>query len=313
MRYTAKDIEILILTYNRSNFLKQTIESILVQSVQGFRLCVFDNYSSDGTVSMLEKSFLKKAEVFKSVETMPSLFNFERAVKAANRKWTIVFHDDDIMHPDYIASILKTINSYPNLALLGSTQFGTRKIKPIWKKNSFEVNYFYSAKDFAKALYSGSGFCFPTAVYKTEILKKTPLNFALYNKWFDRPLLLDISEQGDVAVFKKPFIKYRIHPNQDSKFGVCSMTEYIFNLNKKYYSILGSKLFSKYGLTFVFNCYAAFKCSGLIRHGQYNDLLLNLIPGKVLFWGKVSYPFFLIRKYIRKGRTFLARKCFNIK
>ena len=48
-----QEITVFIVTYNRENYLKLAIESILKQTYSNFTVIVLDNYSSDGTEQMI--------------------------------------------------------------------------------------------------------------------------------------------------------------------------------------------------------------------------------------------------------------------
>ena len=47
--YTIDDIAVFIATHNRSEYLKQTMDSFIVQSVQPNKITVLDNESVDDT------------------------------------------------------------------------------------------------------------------------------------------------------------------------------------------------------------------------------------------------------------------------
>jgi len=50
-------ISIVILNWNRRNFLKQAIESVLNQDYKNYEIIVADNNSTDGSSEMIEENF----------------------------------------------------------------------------------------------------------------------------------------------------------------------------------------------------------------------------------------------------------------
>ena len=52
-------IHILIPTFNRSNLIKETIDSVINQSYKFWVLTIVDNNSTDNTVQMIKKKYKK--------------------------------------------------------------------------------------------------------------------------------------------------------------------------------------------------------------------------------------------------------------
>ena len=74
-------VVIFILTYNRVNYLKSAIESILNQTYSDFILNVLDNCSNDGTEEYVKSIEDKIKELEKEKEAAVASQNFEKAAK----------------------------------------------------------------------------------------------------------------------------------------------------------------------------------------------------------------------------------------
>ena len=170
------DLEVFILTYNRASLLGETLESVCKQTAHGFDIIVLDNASTDDTESVFLKYqalYPNRAMKFISTEkNIGVIGNIKRAQILAKKEWAIIFHDDDLMHPEYIKTIIGLLKTTQN-SVLGGCAYVPMKdpSNSNWKVYSSKA-FYCDVRDFAALLFSGYYHCFPSAVYKTKVLKK---------------------------------------------------------------------------------------------------------------------------------------------
>ena len=75
--FTPADLDIMILSHDRPEYVGQAIQSILNQSVQGFSIQVLDNGSGPETDKVLA-SFGDKIAIHKSLENKGGEWNYQR-------------------------------------------------------------------------------------------------------------------------------------------------------------------------------------------------------------------------------------------
>lgn len=299
--YSGKDIDVLILTHNRKNFLVHTIESLLRQDVSGLRITIIDNASDDGTDEIVECYAKFGIHYSRSEINLGWEGNFKRAQQISSREWTIMFHDDDLLHPEYLSWVLSKVNEYPEVSLLGSSMTFELDPVPIWEKitRDAKCHYAKTVRDLAGLLYDGFPLCFPSVVYRTQGLKKMEWRSELYGKVADRPLLLDMMEIGPAVITEYPFVKYRSHSGQDSSASDSGpFVNQIANLHAMYSQILGQNPFDKYGQTFLLNNFP-----------QLRDDYKNISYGEK----EKIHSFTLFWEFVQKkgGASFLSRYLFG--
>jgi len=214
--YTIDDIQIFITTYNRSAYLKEAIESILNQSAKVKEIIVLDNDSPDDTENVVN-SYSNKG--VKYVKTTGFLGNYYKAKEMANKQYCLVFHDDDILHPDYLKIALKLLNKYPNVALLTTryTKFNNNDSPK--KFNKIIPNYylFNSQQEFVTNLFFVEKVAYAPAIYKTEAYKNEDLEYERFSKYNDWPLMSKVAKYGKTILIDNMDIFYcRVHQYQDS-------------------------------------------------------------------------------------------------
>jgi glycosyltransferase involved in cell wall biosynthesis len=322
MKYSAKDIEVFVLTCNRADFLEQTLRTICGQRASGFRLVVLDNDSTDHTSQVLDKFKHYRVEVYRSSRNLGHRGNFEKAQSLASAKWTMVFHDDDLMHPDYINALLNIINKHDRLSLVGTVVTVDKKPGLVWTTQAKKVRYFESVTDFAAALYSGFSFHFGSAIYRTELFKANRFQWETYGKVIDRPFLFDMACNGPVAVFTEPYVKYRCHEGQDSQSNVTGpFPDELIALHKRYFQLLGDNVFTRKGRIFVLNNYKLMRAeASRLDRIRLKDYLQNAVDAgattsQALAWGSCLLPVVLTYDQARRlvSKAGRIRRSFNLR
>ncbi len=252
------NLEIFIQTYNRAEFLAQTLKSICNQSAQDFDIIIADNASTDSTKEIVED--LKQQFPDRNIVFLPSEKNIggpentKRIISMAKKEWTMIFHDDDLIHPNYIKTAMDLANQNPDVVTVSCTYIPYENPKgEDWEVLSSKA-YMGDEKEFASLLFRGLTHNFASTIYKTAILKQHEVNMELYGKISDRPFMLDIAKHGKNIVLKDPYIRYRLHAGQDSNTASTGPFENeYFALMNNYKSIMGNSWISKYG--FIYNSF----------------------------------------------------------
>lgn len=223
-KYTTSDINISVLTYNRATLLKQTLKSIADQTVRGFCVSVFDNASADDTRNVVENFAEKNADIkvsyFRHNENVGADANFKKAANSSDCAYTMLFHDDDVLHPKYIEFALRVLNKIENVALISSNYKYVNAgadASTMLKNPSDEIFLFDNFKDFSAYIFYDGRASFSSAIYRTSDLKKF-MEKNVYGKIGDTPHLINTSRGGKIAVFADcEFFLYRLHAGQDSQ------------------------------------------------------------------------------------------------
>lgn len=214
--FTKDDIQIFVATHNRAGLLKTTLENLLSQTVGISQITVLDNESTDNTrevaLSLADKGV-------QYVATTGFLGNFKKARTLVNKPYCMIFHDDDLLHPQYLAAALKALNTYSNVSLVtcAYTPFTHGTQPQIPDTLSTQHICFHTARDWACYMYFFEGVSYAPAIYRTEDFLKTELEFEKFNKFNDWPFLVKFGKWGNVVFLQDGACVFaRQHPGQDS-------------------------------------------------------------------------------------------------
>lgn len=250
------DIEVLVLTYNRAPLIGATLESLLAQVQPASRICVFDNGSTDDT-SQVVRSFAARG-----VELVCRNSNDPRACWAelqamAHGPWTMLFHDDDLLHPNYLRDVSAALAREPHATVaVSAMRVHQDPERAEWKQVRGSRYRTMTGRQLAARLYGGFPMPFCSAVYRTDVLKFGNFRFETYGKICDRPFVIEAARAGSAVVMLDSYVKYRIHAKQDSTDQASGpFLPEVFALQRYYRKVLGESLIDSSGRIFLWRNY----------------------------------------------------------
>jgi glycosyltransferase involved in cell wall biosynthesis len=124
------EISVIICTYNRSNYLRQAIQSLAEQTLDrdSFEVIVVDNRSTDNTKDIVTKEFEHLSNLKYVYEPQQGLtYARNTGWKSAKTKYIAYLDDDAIASSGWLENILKAFAISPKIGCVGG------KIVPLWE------------------------------------------------------------------------------------------------------------------------------------------------------------------------------------
>lgn len=239
-------LDVFIMTYNRSHYLKDSIESILNQTYTDFQLTILDNCSTDNTEEVVKSFDDNRIKYIKNEENIGAWGNINKAFSLADKKYFIVNHDDDIMMPDYLEKAIDFMEKNESVSVLslGMGQIGNADCYSQCKfekreKNIFnEVSFFSNGAFFKKYLNDMQMLSFPALIYRRSFMQEKNIKInSEAGPCADVLLMMEIERYGGLlAEIKENYIFYRIHEEQWSNIERTEMFVELFDyLYKDFY------------------------------------------------------------------------------
>lgn len=246
------DIEVFVLTYNRSSLIGATIESLLAQKQPASRICVLDNGSTDETEKIVRSFAARGVELVRRNTNDPRACWSELQAMARG-PWTMLFHDDDLLHPNYLFDVSAVLSKVANATVAVSAMRIHRDPEgAAWEQVRGSRAQIWTGRQLADRLYRGFAMPFCSAIYRTDVLRRTLPQFDIYGKIFDRPFVLEAVCAGKAVVMLDPYVKYRTHSQQDSTdHSTGPFLSEVLALQGYYRRILGERLSDSPGRAFL--------------------------------------------------------------
>ena len=105
-------ISVCLATYNGAKYLKEQVDSILVQLTIDDELVVSDDYSTDSTVDILKSYNDSRIKIYFNSIRKGVVGNFENAISNAKGDIIILSDQDDIWLPNKVKTCIEGLQSY---------------------------------------------------------------------------------------------------------------------------------------------------------------------------------------------------------
>ena len=116
----AKTVDMCVVTYNRLEYLKLCVWSILASTKIPYRLFVISDNSTDGTNEwLLEMKKLGKIdEVIINSKNLGSAESFNRVIRATSSEYIVMTCDDMWFHRGWDTACLGILNKFKNSGII---------------------------------------------------------------------------------------------------------------------------------------------------------------------------------------------------
>lgn len=298
-------LSIVLMTFNRPLDALKAINSIVSQNTKSFELVVSDNSETNELTTLINpligKDLLKFRYVKRAVVLSPNE-HFTQCLSEVESEYVCFFHDDDLMHSNFVCDVLAAINRFPNAVAFGANAIWD--FKGVSKKSSFQSIFYYpgpiSPKELLKKYFSRHqlGIApFPSYTYKTIAAKR--FTFSQDDgKYGDVKWLANICGYGDVYWINKVMMTYKIHAGSggviESRRDRLKFMAYI----KKNINIFGPQILADYRHFFYKKSVCSLS-SGV--HSQTEDVMSTyLCKYRIIRWMRWDHLAQLIFKIITR-------------
>ena len=105
-------VSICIPTYNRKDYLKETLDSIFSQTYKDYEIVIVDDGSTDGTEEMIKKC--GKSISYYWQKNAGEAATKNKLVELSNGKFITLIDSDDLLMPDAVERMVNAIESQPD-------------------------------------------------------------------------------------------------------------------------------------------------------------------------------------------------------
>lgn len=297
-------VSVIVITYNSSKYVLETLESTRAQTYQNIELIVSDDCSTDNTVEICRRWIGKNKERFERTKLITTPVNSgipancNRGVRAAQGEWVKLIAGDDALMEECVDDYIAFINSNKEAEVLcaNALKFNSEKEERTeiqnWKffKNNITVSEQYKYLLRSNRVLASSVFIKKQLIFQVDGFDE---NFPLIE---DYPLWLKITKFGvKIYPFNNITVKYRLSENGISCMQNTLNKNLIPNIYRQSkrvrlkYCLKDLPFIEKVDLTYTY-----FVESVFIKTGN-KKTRLNII---ILKTTKTFNPFVLYRKFL---------------
>ncbi len=213
-----ENLQIFLTTYNRPKILRQSIVSVLRQTMPVKRICVLDNGYFEETKEML--SDFKEQEIdYVDTRSLGLRGNLLKAQQLAKQEYVLLLHDDDLLHPEHLEISMRILKARPELNLLTyRTKPWVVGIEPSALPPIVLSGHLFDQKEYANFVYNAGHPSYSLAIYRSSSFRELPIEaiFERFGKWGDMPLMVEAIGRGRAAFIDCAGGWMGLHPRQDT-------------------------------------------------------------------------------------------------
>lgn len=287
-------VSVVIITYNSSSYVLETLESVRNQTWDNIELIVSDDGSTDDTITICSNWLTENKDRFYNtvfitvIENTGIPANCNRGLRAVNGQWVKIISGDDILLNNCIRDNLDYAHRFPEASFIVSD------VKEI-DENSITVrdevvneglNYIDKMSSVKKQLKAYTRWPVflnvPTFFCKTEVIAKVGYCDEEFKIYEDTTMVIRIFEQAlRMHYMKKPTVAYRIHNNSISRSYTMNdkREKEALKIFKKY-RIKHLNIFNPLDLSVYYESWLRFKYTGF--YGRKGDSILRKLS--LFYW-----------------------------
>ncbi|KYJ99900.1 glycosyltransferase [Microbacterium sp. p3-SID338] len=220
-------IDVMLPYYGDVALMKLAVRSVLDQSFTDVRLVVIDDgYPDPEPARWFGEMRDPRVTYLRNETNLGANGNYRKAVELVEADWFVMMGADDVMRPDYLATVADAAQRYdvdliqPGVEVIDEN--GSRvlplvdRVKKLITPRVEGHGAAIGGEDLAASLMRGDWAYFPSIVWRTEVVQRIGFRTGL-DVVQDLALILDIVKQGGkMALLTDVVFDYRRHSQSDS-------------------------------------------------------------------------------------------------
>ncbi len=198
--------------YNGGRYIRQAIESVLVQEPADWELLIFDNASTDDTADVCRSFNDPRLKHLHFADHTGQAGNFNRCLQQAQGDFITMLHADDRLLPGFLQPRLEAFERMPELAyVFGPVQMIDATGRPTVVRSRWEGERCLAAIEVVEALLFGAVVCGPTVLFRAEAGRGAGLYRTDFTWGHDWEWNIRLAEQGPAYHLSGAHAEYREH------------------------------------------------------------------------------------------------------
>jgi glycosyltransferase involved in cell wall biosynthesis len=230
-------VSICIPTRNSARYIRETLDSLRVQTYPHCEIIVSDNASSDGTVALLEEyAEAYGIRVLLNDTDAGAGENFNRLIASATGDYVAIYHADDLYDPDIVAESVAVLQKHRTVGLVGTLAeavdaggmrlFDYRLPEGCTPSSDGCFDFDAALSAVLRTRKQEIFFVTPSIMVRREVYRAVGLfDQRSWRSSVDYEMWLRIACRYPVAVINRPLMHYRIHAAQGSELEVRKNSE----------------------------------------------------------------------------------------
>lgn len=234
-------VSVIMANYNTPiEYLKESIDSVLSQTLENFELIIIDDCSTDNSADFVLSYSDPRIRLVKNKKNSGPAITRNNGFLIARGKYIAILDSDDIAIPDRFEKQVKYMEDNPDLIACG-TWFEKFGIENVIRKPIIEDFDLYRCQ----LLFSNTPrtMCNSSSMIRKSMMDRYDIKYdTSLQKTEDYGFWVTCSKFGRIDIINDVLVRYRTHPSQISTAEKTSQDEYSDIISRRQLSLLGVDL-----------------------------------------------------------------------
>jgi glycosyltransferase involved in cell wall biosynthesis len=213
-------LSVFIPSYNRVDYLRQAVDSVLAQSFADFRVYVVDNASQDGTPDYCARVPDPRFASVRNEQNLGMRGNWQKCLDLCETEWFAMLEDDNIWEQGFLEQTFRpdkdTVICHSGAYLFSDEHGRIDTRATAWWQTHDTDRCFLEPVEYSIWQTYASQVAASTAIFRTDVARQAGgyrLDITAAQDW---SLLSRIGRCGKVLSLREELVGYRIHDSRAS-------------------------------------------------------------------------------------------------
>jgi len=195
-------ITVLMPVYNAERFLKEAMDSILLQTFQDFEFLIIDDGSKDNGIGIIESYHDRRIRLLKNEKNLGISDTLNKGIELASSQLIARMDADDVSNPFRLQKQYNYMMNHPACALLSTWARVMTEDNKFVRLERYRSNYYYYNLTFECWMYH------PTVMFRKEPVMSVGMYTQKYSEDYD--LFWKMSRKFEIGNIAEPLVNYRL-------------------------------------------------------------------------------------------------------
>lgn len=214
---------IVMSVYNKSQYLRAAIDSVLAQTFTDFEFIIRDNCSTDASSAIVESYTDKRIRFSRNRRNLGPVVSPNLCLEDTRGTFVAFAHGDDVWEPDFLETNARMLAQFPEAKVAHSLAHNIDDTGRLTMRNADPLQpdtCLVSGDEMVRRLLKSSCVNMPTAVARRSAMRYLDVRFVYSCDWV---LWAEIAVEGNAFLFiNRPLIQYRVTSTSETFVGMRS-------------------------------------------------------------------------------------------
>lgn len=236
-------VSVIMPVYNGARYLKESINSVLMQTYRDFEFIIINDGSWDETKSLLD-SFAQKDKRIKII-TNPNNIGIAKSlnigIKASKGKYAARIDADDVWRPNKLYKQIQHLANNADVAMLFTNVDHINENGQIIKKKGEDI--FYTENAIKENILRNNFICHSSVIINKTLVRSIGFYNENYPNTEDYELWIRIIASLKVEMLEEKLVQYRLHLDMKSMKKRKEQIRYVIKAKFLGYKLIGFKYY----------------------------------------------------------------------